>query len=96
MKYIPFSVIPRLVRDWPEAFLDGKYWDTPYAKIKLKNVAAMSKLRREEVDRMYNMLMDALWLAQSRSLDNTLRWKESVLRAKHSLNLLEIERAKDE
>lgn len=94
--YAPFSYIPRLVRDWPEIFLDDKYWNVPYIKLSLKTEEATNKLRKEQVDRLYNMLMDAAWLVEARTPSQTAAWKETLLRARHSLNLLEIERTKDE
>jgi hypothetical protein len=78
LRYVPETVVPRIVEEWPEAFLDGKLFRSPYQEI------GSSSARRQIVATITGYLNDVAWLAQTP--DDVSR--ERLIRARLSLQLL--------
>lgn len=56
--YVPPAVIPRVVEEWPEAFLDGRVFRAPYAEV------ATPAAKRLMVATITGYLTDLAWLAE--------------------------------
>ena len=77
--------IPRLLEEWPEAFMDGSVFAAPYADI------ANNPGRRVSVGKVAGYLYDVALLADAQ----TPPPKDELVRARLSLNLLRGELAPD-
>jgi len=78
LKYVPPSVVPRIVEEWPEAFLDDHLFDVPYADVKTPGA------QRQMVAMIAGYLSDIAWLAGN-PVDPP---RERMIRARLSLKLL--------
>ncbi len=83
LAFAPPPFIPRLLEEWPEAFMDGKVFSGPY-----ENIVSTAG-RRMSVGRVAGYVYDIALLA-----DHQMRPpKEELLRARLSLSLLQRELA---
>jgi hypothetical protein len=78
LKYVPPSVVPRLIEEWPEAFLDGHLFTVPYAGVSEPGA------QRQMVASITGYLSDIAWLAAN-PVDPP---RERMIRARLSLKLL--------
>ena len=78
LKYVPPSAVPRLVEEWPEAFLDGHLFTVPYADVKTPGA------QRQMVAAITGYLSDIAWLAGN-PVDPP---RDRMIRARLSLKLL--------
>ena len=76
--YAPPAVIPRVVEEWPEAFLDGKVFRAPYS-----NLGSPSAMRLM-VAAITGYLTDLAWLAEAPIEPRRVE----LIRARMSLQLL--------
>lgn len=76
--HVQASVIPRIVEEWPEAFLDGRLFSAPYTGIKEPGA------RRQMVATITGYLDDVAWLTGA-PLEAQ---REQMIRARLSLDLL--------
>ena len=78
LMYVPPAVIPRIVEEWPEAFLDGRAFRAPYADL------ASPGARRLMVASITGYLTDVAWLAEAPIEPRRVQ----LIRARMSLQLL--------
>jgi hypothetical protein len=78
LRHVPSGVIPRVVEEWPEAFFDGRLFESPYAEIESPSA------RRGAVSLITGYLDDLSWLAESPHHGR----REQLIRARLSLQLL--------
>lgn len=78
LNYVPATTIPRIVEEWPDAFLDGKLFDAPYAEVKSEPA------RQQMVANVTGYLRDVAWLTTAPSPAS----REQLIRARLSLRLL--------
>ncbi len=78
MKYLPPSVVARLVEEWPEAFLDGHLFNAPYQELPSPGA------KRSMVATITGYLSDIAWLAGN-PVDAP---RDRMIRARLSLKLL--------
>ncbi len=83
----PESVRQFFVRH-PELFLDGKFWDDPYADVNLWSASASDQAREIVRARYDAYLSDAAWLAAQSPLDIERASRDVVVRASCSVRLL--------
>jgi hypothetical protein len=83
LRFVPPSVVGRIVEEWPEAFFDGHLFAAPYAEL------SSHSARRQTVASVTGFLDDAAWLATGPVGAS----REAVLRARISLDLLPSELA---
>ena len=83
--YAPPMFVPRLLEEWPEAFMDGTVFGAPYADI------ANRPGRRVSVGKVAGYLYDVALLADA----HTAPPKDELIRARLSLSLLRGELAPD-
>jgi Histidine kinase-, DNA gyrase B-, and HSP90-like ATPase len=78
MRYLPPSVVPRLVEEWPEAFLDGRLFSAPFDELKTPGA------KRGMVATISGYLSDIAWLAGN----PVAAPRDRMIRARLSLKLL--------
>lgn len=78
VRYVPETVVPRIVEEWPDAFLDGRLFRQPYQDVESPSA------RRQIVATITGYLNDIAWLTQAP--DDPSR--ERLTRARLSLQLL--------
>jgi hypothetical protein len=74
---MPPSAVPRVVREWPQAFFDGRLFSAPYVRLDAAPAEAI-------LARVTGYLNDVAWLAGSPSDPS----REELARARLSLQLL--------
>lgn len=90
MAVAPARTLVRLVDRFPEEFLDGKFFSTPYTAINLPDPNSTERLRNESEERLLSFLKDALWvITESRS--PARQQKAELSRCSQSLSILEQE-----
>jgi hypothetical protein len=78
LMYLPPALVSRVVEDWPEAFLDGKLFKSPYADVKEPGA------RRQMVASVTGYIDDVAWLAGA-PLEAP---RDQMIRARVSLQFL--------
>ncbi len=78
LRFVPETVVPRIVEEWPDAFFDGKLFRSHYADIE------SASARRQIVATITGYLNDIAWLAQSPDNESRAR----LIRARLSIQLL--------
>lgn len=78
LRYVPPSVVPRIVEEWPEAFFDNKLFRLPFEEVESPSA------RRHTVATVAGYLYDAAWLASTPPSGS----REQLIRARLSLQLL--------
>lgn len=76
--YVPPSLVPRIVEDWPEVFLDGRLFRAPFKDVKEPGA------KRQMVATITGYLDDIAWLTGAPVEVS----REQMIRARLSLNLL--------
>ena len=76
--HVPASLVPRIIEEWPEAFLDGHLFRAPYKDVKEPGA------KRQMVATVTGYLDDVAWLT-SAPLEAP---REQMIRARLSLQLL--------
>nr|WP_297354074.1 ATP-binding protein [uncultured Caldimonas sp.] len=83
---------PQTIRDFfgahPELFLDGKYWDDPYAALDFGSPDVSDEARRVVRARYDGYFADAVWLASQSPMDLERTGRDALIRASLSLKLL--------
>jgi Histidine kinase-, DNA gyrase B-, and HSP90-like ATPase len=77
LPYAPPSAVPRIVSEWPEAFLDGYLFSRPYRGLE-------AAAQQQVLGRIVGYLNDAAWLAASPVGAD----RDELLRARLSVELL--------
>lgn len=77
LKYVPSSVVPRIIEEWPEAFFDGRLFVRPYAE-------TTPGAQRQTIAMITGYLSDIAWLAGN-PVDPP---RDRMIRARFSLRLL--------
>lgn len=72
----------------PELFLDGKYWDDPYAGLDYGSPDVTEEARRVVRARFDGYFADAIWLASQSPMDLERTGRDAMIRASLSLKLL--------
>ena len=72
----------------PELFLDGKYWETPYASLDYGSESATEEARSRVVQYYIDLLRDADWLTEQHASNLAEAGRERLLRAALALELL--------
>lgn len=76
--YVPPAVIPRVIEEWPEAFLDGRLFQAPYRDVSTPGA------KRQMVATITGYLNDIAWLTSA----PTTAPRQQMIRARLSLQLL--------
>jgi hypothetical protein len=83
---------PQTIREFfhahPELFLDGKYWDDPYAALDYGSPDVSDEARRVVRARYDGYFADAVWLASQSPMDLERTGRDALIRARLSLKLL--------
>ncbi len=83
---------PKTVREFflmhPELFLDGRYWDDPYASLDYGDPEVNEEARAMVRARYNGYLADAEWLASQAPMDLERVSRDALIRASLSLKLL--------
>jgi hypothetical protein len=77
LPYVPPSAVPRIVSEWPDAFLDGRLFSRPYRGLE-------AAAQQQVLGRIVGYLNDAAWLASSPVGAD----RDELLRARLSVELL--------
>jgi hypothetical protein len=86
LQFAPKQTIMNVFERYPELFLDGRYWDTPYASI---DYASQTEAAKAQIVRYYTgLLADAIWLAEQDPADLAELSRARLLRASLALDLL--------
>lgn len=72
----------------PELFLDGKYWEDPYASLDFGSAEVIAQARALVLSRYDGYLADAVWLAGQSPTDLDRVGRDALIRASLSLKLL--------
>lgn len=72
----------------PGLFLDGKYWDDPYATLDYESPEISEEARRVVRERYNGYFADAVWLASQSPIDLERIGRDVLIRARLSLKLL--------
>lgn len=76
------------VRNHPELFFDGQYWDQPYSNLDYGDPAITAEARQRVSEQVDSFLADAAWLASHTPADLDREARDAVIRAVFSLRLL--------
>jgi hypothetical protein len=86
LQYAPRTTVLSVFERYPELFLDGRYWDTPYASI---DYGSQTEQAKAQVVRYYaGLLADAIWLAEQDPVELAELSRARLLRASLALELL--------
>jgi len=86
LQFAPRRAILAVFERYPELFLDGRYWDTPYATI---DYGSQTEAAKTQIVRYYvGLLNDAVWLAEQDPGDIAELSRARLLRASLALDLL--------
>lgn len=88
VEYLDGHGLAALFERHPELFLDGHFWDAPYASIDLGDPAATNTARRVVVDRFANLIADAARVAMMDPADLLRDSRDELTRMVLSLRLL--------
>jgi hypothetical protein len=78
LNYVPDSVVPRIVEEWPEAFFDERLFRVPFSDVESPSA------KRQTVAMITGYLDDVSWLAEAPHSSS----REQLIRARLSLQLL--------
>lgn len=81
--------VRKFVRDCPQLFFDGRYWDQPYENLDYGDDAITKEARARIAEHIDGYLADAAWLASHSPADLDKETKDAVIRTVFSLRLLE-------
>ena len=90
-KFLEYASPPTVVSFFerhPELFLDGKYWETPYASLDYGSESATEEARSRVVQYYIDLLRDADWLTEQHASNLAEAGRERLLRAALALELL--------
>jgi len=87
-EYADVDSVRSLFNRHPEFFLDGTFWNDPYAKVDFGSVAVTEQAKRGVVSRYDAYLGDAVWLANQTPADVERASRDAVIRASCSVRLL--------
>jgi len=94
LQFAPRRTILTVFEHYPELFLDGRYWDTPYANI---DYGSQTDAAKAQIVRYYiGLLNDAVWLVEQDSADLSELSRARLLRASLALDLLTAARETEE
>ena len=86
LQFAPKQTILNVFERYPELFLDGRYWDTPYATI---DYGSQTESAKTQIVRYYTgLLADAIWLSEQDPADLAELGRARLLRASLALDLL--------
>lgn len=88
LEFAPRMTQFSFVRDHPELFFDGRYWDAKYETLDYGPAAATEEARARTLGQYLSLLSDAVWLAESDPGDLAAHSRARVLRASLALELL--------
>lgn len=77
---MPASAVPRVIREWPEAFLDGRLFTAPYSKLEPGPA-------EQVIGQVIGLLNDVAWIASSPMHAS----REELSRARLALEILPLE-----
>jgi hypothetical protein len=88
LEFAPRKTLLTFVKNHPELFFDGKYWDAAYSSLDY-GLASATEEAQAQVVRYYSaLLMDAIWLAEQDPADLGVASRARLLRAALALELL--------
>ncbi|HTV55671.1 MAG TPA: ATP-binding protein [Terriglobia bacterium] len=87
-EYADFDSIRALFKRHPEFFLDGAFWNDPYARVDFGSATVTEQARRGVLSRYDAYLGDAVWLANQTPTDIERASRDAVIRASCSVRLL--------
>ena len=86
LQFAPRRTVLNVFERYPELFLDGKYWDTPYVSI---DYGSQTENAKAQIIRYYaGLLADAVWLAEQDPAELVELSRARLLRASLALDLL--------
>jgi hypothetical protein len=86
LQFAPRQTVLNVFERYPELFLDGRYWDTPYASI---DYGSQTESAKAQIVRYYTgLLADAIWLSEQDPADLAELGRARLLRASLALDLL--------
>lgn len=88
LAYAPGGAVASFFERHPELFLDGKYWEAPYASLDYGSESATAEARSRVVQRFVDLLRDADWLAEQDPSNLAEAGRSRLLRAALALDLL--------
>lgn len=88
LTYADPHIIREFFMDHPELFLDGKYWEDPYATLEYGSPQVTDEARRVVSARYDGYFADAVWLASQSPMDLERTERDALIRASLSLKLL--------
>jgi hypothetical protein len=88
LEHSPHTVLLRFFEMHADLFLDGKYWEAPFASLDYGNTAATEAARRDIVRYYSSLIADAIWLVEQDPTDLAEANRSRLLRAALALDLL--------
>ena len=76
------------VRDHPELYFDGKFWDQPYVGLDYGSPSVNAEARIGVLERYDNYIADAVWLASQTPRDLDRSDRDALIRSTLSLRLI--------
>jgi hypothetical protein len=87
-EYADVDSVRAIFNRHPEFFLDGAFWNDPYAKVDFGSAAVTEQAKRGVLSRYDAYLGDAVWLANQTPTDIERASRDAVIRASCSVRLL--------
>ncbi|MCC6607206.1 MAG: ATP-binding protein [Anaerolineae bacterium] len=91
VSFAPVRTLVRLIDTFPEEYLDGNLFKTPFKKINLGDPNSTERVRNQAKDRLLSFLKDAQWVLGESPSAPYRQMKDELIRCAHSLNFLEQE-----
>jgi len=88
LEYAPRKTLLTFFERHPELFLDGRYWDTPYASLDYGETGPTEEARSQVVRHYGGLLADAIWLAEQDPGDLADMSRARLVRAALAIELL--------
>jgi hypothetical protein len=86
---VPPKTFVRLIDNFPEEFMDGNFFNFPYAVIESSDDNATNRLREESKERILSHVKDALRSISDVNFSQDGAWKDEVFKCSLSLDFLD-------
>jgi hypothetical protein len=91
--YADYDALREFVRNHPDLFFDGRFWDQPYLTLDYGSQAINEEIRLQILGKYDSYIQDAIWLANQSPRDLDRSGRDEVIRASMSLRLLRSDEA---
>lgn len=85
LSYVCDATVQRLIKSFPEEFLDNKLFAQPYLQLNIGNESTCERLRKVSLDKILSYLSDVILLLQG----GRVHKKQELLRHSNTLSILE-------